>query len=453
MDVEAALAAHVQSTDYEDVPEKVRNHAKRWIRDYVGQCIYGTQFETGSKIVETVSTGPNGRGTHVFGVGEMDPESAVLANGVTGHAKGWDDTFESVVIHPSCTVFPAAFASTELEGGDGTDLLTAYTVGLDVVHRIGRSVAPVHWHHGWHSTATIGVFGAAAATASVLDLDETEFRNALGLAGSFSAGLKSNTGTMAMAVHCGNAAQMGFRAATMAGNGVTANQSILCGEYGYGEMMTPGGAFDPEEILDPAVEWAVLDNGIKPYPSGVVTHASMEALRRLVERGDLDPSDVETIRVDVDEQVTDTIGNPNPKDVLEASGSYHFCLAAILRRRTAGIYEFQSAFFEDPETKRQMEKVSVNPVCGLFPEESSAEASYGSRVTLETADGRTLVEEQRGAPGTPSHPLSEERLLAKFHDCAEVVLSHESAIEVKRAIDELEVPGSLDRLRDASVPS
>lgn len=438
MDATAALATYVSSVEFEEIPEEAIDHAKTSIRDYVGLALYGSQHELGEQVIAYLELFPSGGEATVIGDGPAAAPHAAFANGVTGHAVDYDDTFESIVIHPSCTTFPAALAAAEQGGASGRDLLTGYIVGHDVLFRIGQSVAPSHWHHGWHSTATIGVFGAAAAAGSVLGLSERELRMAFGIAGSASAGLKKNSGSMTNPLHCGRAAQLGLSAALLAENGATANPSILEGRYGYGKIMTPDGNYTPEKITEPTVEWAVLDNGFKPYPSGVVTHAPMEALRTIVVREDLQPEDVHSVVVTVDERVTDTIDESNPQTALEAMTSYEFCLAAILRERDAGINEFTDSYVQSDRTREVMKKISVTPVSTLFETDAGAEASYGARVAVTTTDGETITDEIERAPGSPSNPLSEQRLQAKFLECAQTVLSSDRIDELQTAIAELD---------------
>jgi len=427
------LAEHVLTVNFEDIPADAIEHAKRSIRDYVGLCIYGINHPIGQQMTGYVGTLTESTDVTIIGHGKSNMPNAALVNGITGHAADYDDTFESVVIHPSCTAFPAAFAAAEMKGDSGADLLTGYIVGLDVLLRIGHSVAPSHWHHGWHSTATVGVFGAAAAAGSILNLTRSELRQAFGIAGSCSSGMKKNSGTMTNPFHCGHAAQMGVSAALLAQNGFTADDEIFSGQYGYGEMMTPGGDYTPESISDPDIEWAVLDNGFKPYPSGVVTHAAMEGLRTIVNREKLEPSDITSITAEVDERVTDTIDESDPQNAQEARGSYEFCLAAILREGDAGINEFDDEYVNNPQTRNQMEKINIEPTTELFTS-GSAEASYGSRVTVECTNGTKHTESVSTAPGSPSNPLSEPRLRSKFFECAETGLSKEQAKQLEETI-------------------
>ena len=70
-----------------------------------------------------------------------------------------------------------------------------------------------HYDHGWHATATVGTFGAAAGVARLLGLNAAQVTMALGIAGTQAAGLKSMFGTMCKPLHAGKAAMNGLMAA------------------------------------------------------------------------------------------------------------------------------------------------------------------------------------------------------------------------------------------------
>jgi 2-methylcitrate dehydratase PrpD len=74
---------------------------------------------------------------------------------------------------------------------------------------------PAHYDRGFHSTGTLGAFGAAAAAGLLLGLDEDQMTVALGLAGTQAAGLKAMFGTMAKPFHAGKAAANGVLAARL----------------------------------------------------------------------------------------------------------------------------------------------------------------------------------------------------------------------------------------------
>lgn len=447
----AATQALVELTrsGYEDVPLDVLEKAKTSIRDVIGVAIYGSQHEVGKRINQYVSRTSPGDGATVLGRGTASPPGAALANGTFAHAIDYDDTFESMVLHPSAPVFPAALAAAETVGATGRDLLTGYVLGVEAEFRVGHSVYPSHYDHGWHHTGTIGSFGATAAAASVLGLSEEATTNAFGIVASGSSALKKNFGSMTKPLHPGHAAQTGLRAAMLADDGFTADDAILDGEMGYGMVMSPDGSYDPTIIEEGGETWGVLDNGFKPYPSGVISHAAMEATRRLVAENDLGPETVEQVTVTLDEAASEMLIHAKPENELQAKFSIEFCLAAVIREGDAGVLEFTDDYVTAPATRAVIERVDRDFKPNLFGDEF---AGYGARVVIETTDGETHTAEERRAPGSPTNPLPESRWEAKFDDCVAPVLDDESRVAILEAIDNLEEPRSLDRLVTASRP-
>lgn len=445
----ADLAEFTASTGYDDVPDDVIDHAKTAVLDYVGVALYGAHHEVGNKIYEYVDSYTNGHGATVFGRGEAGPPSAALANGAFGHAIDYDDTFESIVIHPTSPVFAASLAAGESADVSGEELLLGYVVGCEVAFRTGHSTYPEHYQNGWHSTGTVGTFGATAAAASILDLSTEEIERAFGIAASLSSSLKKNFGSMTKPLHAGHAAEMGVRAALLASNGFTSDPAVFEGDIGYGSVMTIDKGYDPEEITDGLGEqWAVSDIGFKPHPSGVITHAAMDAMRTLTIDYDLEPEDVEQVVVTLDDAASEMLIHAQPENALQAKFSIEFCLAAILREREAGIHEFTDSYVTEPETKQEVEKVERAFKENLFNDDF---AGYGAVVRVITIDGEELVEEVRYAPGSPNNPVAEDRLRSKFYECAETQISSEDATELETLIDTLETE-PLDRLRTLVSP-
>lgn len=432
----AALAEFVASTSYDDITDEAVEHAKRAIRDYVGVALFGSHHEVGDKVYEYVDAyGGTGDGT-VFQREPRTAPAAALANGTFGHAIDYDDTFESIVIHPTSPTFAAGLAAADDVDATGEDLLTGYVVGCEVAYRVGHSTYPEHYRNGWHSTGTAGSFGAAATAASVLGLSEDEIGRAFGIVASGSSALKKNFGTMTKPLHAGHAAQTGVRAALLAREGFTADEAILEGDIGYSEVMTIDGAYDPSEITEGlSEEWAVLDIGFKPYPSGVITHAAMDAMRDLVREHDLTPGNVEEIVVTLEDAASEMLHHEQPDDALQAKFSIEFCLAAVLREGDAGINEFTDEYVASEETKAAVSKVSRAFEENLFGDDF---AGYGAIVRVTTTEGAELREEIRYAPGSPNNPVGDDRLEAKFTECARTRLDAEETEALSAAIDDLE---------------
>jgi 2-methylcitrate dehydratase PrpD len=444
MDETAELAQFVAETTLDEVPESDRAHGKTAIRDYLGVALFGSGHEVGQQAAAYVSAASDGSDATVLGRGTASGPGAALANGTFGHAIDYDDTFESVVIHPTSPVFPAALAAAEQAGASGSAALTGYLVGTETTYRIGHATYPSHYDHGWHSTGTIGAFGAVAASASVLGMEPETICQGFGIVASGASALKKNFGSMTKPLHAGHAASTGLRATLLAHEGFTADSSILEGDLGYGTVMTPGGEYQPSDITDGlGTEWHVTNIGFKPYPSGVITHAAMDGTRELLEREGLAAADVSSVTVTLDEAASEMLIHEDPTDALQAKFSIEFCVASVLRALNPGIHEFTDEYVQSDELRSEMAKVNREFERSLF---GDGFAGYGARVVVQTSDGTRHETEVRHTPGSPSNPVSEDRLWDKFAECAGVTLSKENLESVADAVDNLEEPGSLSRL-------
>lgn len=441
------LASFVEDTEFDDIPSDCLTRSKEAIRDYIGVAIHGSQHEVGVKIHSHVRSQHPGDAAGVIGHGTASATGAALANGTFGHAIDYDDTFESIVIHPTSPICGSALAAADIVNATGRDLLTAYAIGVETTYRLGHSTDPGHYKNGWHSTGTIGSFGATAASAHILDADAETIQQAFGIVASGSSSLKKNFGSMTKPLHAGHAAEIGLRATLLARDGFTADPAILEDDLGYGHVMTPVDEYTPGEVTEElGHKWNITDLGFKPYPSGVITHAAMDAMRTLVHREDLTPSTVRGVRVALDDAASEMLIHAKPENALQAKFSIEFCLAAILLEGDAGVREFTDEYVQRQKTKEAIQLVSREFEPNLL---DGQYAGYGARVTVTATDGTEFQEEIRYAPGSPNNPISEERLRKKFFECVDTVLSQTEAETTATAIESLEKPGSLERLQDA----
>src|SRR4029077_12494078 len=154
-------------------------------------------------------------------------EDAAFANGTAAHALNYDDVQASLSGHPSAPILSPALAVAERAGASGAALVTAFVVGVEIEAKIGRAINPAHYEVGWHSTATCGVFGAAAASAKLLGLSTERTVHALAIAASMASGIKANFGTDGKPLHVGHASRCGVEAALLAQAGFTGNPAGL----------------------------------------------------------------------------------------------------------------------------------------------------------------------------------------------------------------------------------
>ena len=142
----------------------------RAVADCFGCILAGTDSDVARRARAAFSLVGSGS-SPVFGTSETLPASlAALVNAVAGHAWELDDWEEPGNTHPTVILLPALLAAAHLRPASGARLLAAYSVGTEIIMRLGVAVSLEHYTRGFHTTATLGTIGVAGAVARLLSL-------------------------------------------------------------------------------------------------------------------------------------------------------------------------------------------------------------------------------------------------------------------------------------------
>ncbi|MEL6963764.1 MAG: MmgE/PrpD family protein, partial [Pseudomonadota bacterium] len=423
---------------YADLPKEPIEIAKRCIVDGTAVTIAGSTEPAAvilRKLAKETGGAENartlGRDSIVVPV-----HLAAQINGMSGHALDWDDTAlseekdRSVLIHPTIQPLSACFALGEQLDVSTEDFLTAFILGFEVQVKIAEAIDAEHFTggRGFHTSGTIGIFGATVASSKLLGLDYERTSNALAIASTMSAGVGANHGTMSKPLNMARAAENGVTAAKFASLGMDGPANAL--EAGRGFFEAFGGGYDPAKIIGRLRNpFAIIYPGtsIKPYPSGVVGHPGMDTMKKLVAKHDIKPEDVQSIKVLTGSNVI----KPGPLRILHAHNALEakFCvafqMASIVLRRKAGLSEFSDDFVQSPECQNMQKKVDV----AIDPEiDALGKGRIVSKIYLTTKDGETYFEESDpNYRGGPKNPLTWEDLSEKFNDASQHVLTAANA--------------------------
>ncbi|MDQ7843415.1 MAG: MmgE/PrpD family protein [Armatimonadota bacterium] len=416
------------------IPDDVRELATNHLVDGIAVMLAGAAEESGRLVRAHLREIAGAAQATVLGSRLRAPlQLAAWANGTAGHAMDYDDTqlatdpqsVYGLLTHPTVPVLAAALAAAEGAGASGAALLDAYIVGVEVACRIADAVHPRHYRDGFHSTATMGGFGAAAAAARIFGCDLDATLRAFGLAASMSAGLRENFGTMTKPFHAGRAAENGLFAVLLARRGWTAAKNILEAPRGF--YSAAAGGYDPARIEGKlGAPYFFIHPGIsiKPYPSGSLSHPAQDVLLDLVREHDIRPEQVERIDVGVNSHVPNALIHTRPTTALEGKFSLQFQMAIGVLERRAGIAQFVDAKVQDPRTRALMERVHVY----VDPEiEALGYNEMRMKVRITLRDGRTLAGYADKAKGHPRKPMTRDDLREKFLDCATLVMPTETA--------------------------
>lgn len=239
---------------------------------------------------------------------------------------------------------------------------------------------PGHYDHGFHSTATIGAFGAMAASAVLMGLAPEETENAIGLAATQAAGLKSMFGTMAKPFHAGRAASAGVIAARLAARGMTANRESLETDQGF--LATQAHQPIPSDWRVPRFGDSLDHLLFKYHASCYLTHSSIEAVRQLVIERGLIPDDVESVVLRVPAGHLKVCNIENPATGLESKFSLRQVVALTLGGYdTADIGVFNDMLAGDEALGRLRGKIGVV---------GDLDSIFGARTTIRLGDDTML---------------------------------------------------------------
>jgi 2-methylcitrate dehydratase PrpD len=421
------VARFIVETRLQDLPADVIALGKKSILDGIGLAFAGSVAESGHLVMKHFDSLHLGAGpATIIGAGrKVAPRFAAFANGVAVHADDYDDTQLAVakdrvyglLTHPTAPALPAAIAMGEVKSASGRDVMLAYHLGVEVECKISEAIDPRHYQTGFHSTATCGTFAAAAATAKLMELDQETTVRALAIAGSQSAGLRENFGTMTKPFHAGRSSESGIVAAEMASLGWTATDKILEAPRGF--FRAAGGGYDKTAIEGKlGAPWTFASPGIsiKPHPCGSLTHPGMTAMLELIKKNNITAADVKHVRVGTNSNMPNALIHHRPKDELQAKFSMEFCMAILLIEGKANLSEFNDKTVNRADVKAMIEKVDFGV------NEEAERAGFDKMTTIidvELNDGRKLSTRADFGKGSPANPMSYEEVADKFRGCCD----------------------------------
>jgi len=444
-----AVVDFISNASFDRMPQKAVDEAKRCLIDGFGVVLAGATVHGSAIVREHIKASGAHSGATILGPEKIVATAAhaALANGASGHAMDYDDTQLSttpdrvfgLLTHPTVPVLAAALALGERLNASGRTFLEAFLIGFEVECKVAEAIKPDHYLRGFHSTGTIGTFGAVASAARLLQLSPAQLPHALGIAASMTSGIRVNFGSMTKPLHAGRAPQNGVTAAELASLGFTAGDEPLDGEWGFFQVL--GGGADvlrigpmlgnPFSIVAPGVS-------VKPYPCGSLGHPTMDAMLKLVTDHDVKPEQIARVRVRAGSNILNPLRYKTAKTELEAKFCLPFMMSAIALRRRAGIREFTDEFVASAPVQAMMTRVDT-----VFDQQIEARGFDKMRSTVEVdlVDGRKLSQpSDERYRGGPEKPFTRAELHEKFTDCASLVLSPERihhALELIESVEQI----------------
>lgn len=385
------------------VPGDVTELALDAVLDTLGVALAGAA-EPVAAIAARGAQPIDSAGATLIGSGlRVEAGQAALVNGAAAHALDYDDTHTGLPGHPTVPVLAAVLALGDSTAATGEAVLRALLVGVEVECLLGELIGEPHYAAGWHATATLGAFGAAAGCAALLGLDREATEHALGLTAVSAAGPKAAFGTMAKPLQVGMAARNGLLAARWAAGGMTGPSAALDGPAGFAALH--GGTPAVTDVSAPD-RWRYRDVVFKYHAACFWAHSSIDATRALVAEHGIGPGDVAAVTARVSKTAATVCDRPGALSGLDSK----FSIQANVARALSGVDTSAPASYEDtaavPVLRPIAQRVSViaDPAMSLTDAE----------LELTLHDGRVLNGSARADRPEPDPATRRSRLTDKF---------------------------------------
>jgi 2-methylcitrate dehydratase PrpD len=437
-----ALARFVAQTKFTDLPRSLVDNLKITVLDTIGAAFVGSLQPWARRIViVTQALGGTQEASVVGQSWRTDVARAAFANGVLIGAFECEPLTGS---HASGTVLPAALAVCERERLDGSAFLTALAVGFEVSARIARTAVGLETVRGFHNPGTQGPFGAAAAVGKLYGFDEDRLTDALGIAGSSSAGLLEFawSGGDTKRLHLGRACQLGLESALLARQGVRGPATVLEGRSGYFN------AFSTPPRLEKLVEglgtaWAIEPPSLKSYATHVTQQAVVAAIQDLKREHPLDPKVVTRVVIHGAPRIMEERHSARePQDVLGGQYSLPFTTAVALTRDMSNPLLYNADAMADPVVRDLARRIELVPL----KEEAHETPGFWPAEILVECGGQRYTTHTRPHKGSPSNPFTWDEASEKFRRYTASVLGAPQATAIIGAVGALGASADLGDL-------
>jgi len=384
--------------------------AKHCIMDWIGVCLAAKDEPVAQNLRAELSN--DHLSADLIGGGKASIYNSCLINGAAGHVLDYDDTNPNFAGHPTGVILPALLALGKELNATGKELIESFVAGYEAGCMLASVLGLEHYQKGFHGTATVGTIAAAAACAKLMNLDETQTRNALGLATCQSAGLKSMFGTDGKSFQAGKASMNGLLAAKLAARGMDAPEDSFGDEQGFLATHHSEGlevkAFQPGDM--------VIETLFKYHSACHNTHAGIDAMTALRKEG-LSPEDVSSITLHVPINNLKQCSIEHPETALATKFSQkHTVAMALYGVDTSLLSSFSLASTQDQALKEIRNKITV---IGDRP------FGLDTEITVELTDGSVRKKYNNTWQAETDLPLQRKRLEKKFISVTKNLMSEE----------------------------
>lgn len=274
----------------------------------------------------------------------------------------------------------------------------------------------------FYSSATCGVFGAAAASSYILNFKNNSkvvyhnINTAIQLSTMTSSGVwqcRKGDGE-AKQYALANASRSGVTSAFLAQNGAKTPSNMIEGDLGF--LKGYKNHIDYKELIKVNSKLLINDVSNKPWPAcrhshpviGVSLDLQKELLKKNIQINQISEIIIETYKTAID-----FCDKPKPQNDIEGKFSLQHCCAISLIYGDILEDYFKEKFLNSMEISRIREKVIIknnSQMTNNFPN------NYSASLSIKLNDGSTLSKINLDAKGDPENPMTQKEICDKTLD-------------------------------------
>lgn len=434
----ARAARWAAGLSLDQVPPEVVESLRLRVLDLIGVMLAASPLPLVAAARRAAVAADPGTGAAILGdAAPVSPMAAAFVNGVMTAVLEYDDTHIESFIHPNAPVVAVAFPEAQRRHLPGRQLLEAVLAGAELTCRLGQ-ITPVRLHTlGFHPTAVFGVFGGVYALGKLRGLAAPAIADAIGAAGSLSAGLNASfeDGSSTKMMHVGFAATGALRAVSLAEQGISGPAPVFEGRFGWFRSHLQGrDDLRFEALCDGLGEhWEVLNVASKLYPCAFTMMPHIEAALVLREQYGIRPEQIAEVTCLIGQRSFATMCEPvadkrRPATIWHGRISLQHTVAEALVRGRMDKDAYAEASLHDPVINAIADRVTY------LDDPETTPLRSGGTVRIRLTDGREVGHRIDDMRGTRRNPLSRDDVVAKFHANVRDVLRSDVA---ERAVEQL----------------
>jgi len=388
------------------------------IIDWIGYALAGTKTKKAIPFCKLQHSLPEGQSLNLFGKRKLNVFDSAFINASVGNILELDDVHRTSIIHPGDTVIPAAIATSSLVDIDILNFLKAIVIGYETAIRMGICMGENHYEI-FYSSATCGVFGAAAASSYILNFKS----NSKAIYHNINSAIQLSTMTSSGVWQCrkgdgeakqyalANASKSGVTSAFLAKNGAQTPSDMIEGELGF--LKGYKNNTDYSELIKINNKLLINDVSNKPWPACRHSHPVIGVsldLQKELSNKNIQINQISEIIIETYKTAIDFCDKPIPRNDIEGKFSLQHCCAISISYGDILEDYFKENILNNLRISEIREKVIIknNPqMTNNFPN------NYSASVSLKLKDGSVLKKTNLDAKGDPENPMTQKEICDK----------------------------------------